>query len=245
MRRTFCTFVGYYPFFCLWLCRISIYSIPLQKRAERCLEDEVTGGSGSTRELERLIFFSDAVFAIVITILVLDIQVPTIPSGAVSQELPAQLVALEPKFFSYVLSFLVVALYWQAHHEVFRPIISYDRTLVWMNFLFLLTLSFLPFPTSLLGEYAQEQISVVLYAADTALASLILTTISWYAARGHRLVSPDFDDAQARLERAQGLVVSVVFLLSIGVSFYSPNVATYTWLLLVVSDRIVQWIWSR
>jgi uncharacterized membrane protein len=208
------------------------------------LEDEVSLESNSTRELERLIFFSDAVFAIVITILVLDIKVPTISPGAVSQELPAQLVALEPKFFSYVLSFLVVAVYWQAHHRVFRPIISYDRTLPWMNFLFLLAVSFL-FPTSLLGEYAQEQISVGLYAADTAIASLMLVAISWYATRGNRLVSSDVVDAQERLQRMQGLGVSVVFLLSIGISFYSPRVAMYTWLLLLVNDRIVQWIWSR
>lgn len=155
-----------------------------------------------------------------------------------------KLIALEPKFFSYVLSFLVVAVYWQAHYRVFRPIISYDRTLPWMNFLFLLAVSFL-FPTSLLGEYAQEQISVGLYAADTAIASLMLVAISWYATRGNRLVSSDVVDAQERLQRMQGLGVSVVFLLSIGISFYSPRVAMYTWLLLLVNDRIVQWIWSR
>ncbi|MBV9452874.1 MAG: DUF1211 domain-containing protein [Rubrobacter sp.] len=207
--------------------------------------DEVTGESGDSRELDRLVFFSDAVFAIVITILVLDIQVPAISPSAVSRELPAQLIALEPKFFSYVLSFLVVAIYWQAHHKVFRPIVSYDGTLIWLNFLFLLAISFLPFPTSLLGEYAQEQISVVLYAADTAAASLMLAAISWYAARGHRLVSSDFDDAQARLEVMKGLGPTVVFLLSIAVSFYSPSAATYTWLLLLVTDRVVRWIWSH
>jgi uncharacterized membrane protein len=113
-----------------------------------------------------------------------------------------------------------------------------------MNFLFLLAVSFL-FPTSLLGEYAQEQISVGLYAADTAIASLMLVAISWYATRGNRLVSSDVVDAQERLQRMQGLGVSVVFLLSIGISFYSPRVAMYTWLLLLVNDRIVQWIWSR
>jgi uncharacterized membrane protein len=66
------------------------------------------------------------------------------------------LLALEPKVLSYVISFLVVAVYWMAHHRVFRPIRGYDGTLLWLNFLFLMTISFLPFPTSLLGEYGSS-----------------------------------------------------------------------------------------
>jgi hypothetical protein len=61
---------------------------------------------------------------------------------------------------------------------------------VWLNFLFLMAVVFLPFPTSLLGEYSEEQVSVVIYALNAAVASLLLSAISWYAARGHRLVTP-------------------------------------------------------
>jgi uncharacterized membrane protein len=103
----------------------------------------------------------------------LDIRVPDIPPDLVAQELPGQILDLGPKFLSYVISFLVIAIYWQAHHRVFRPIRSYDRTLLWLNFLFLMAISFLPFPTSLLGEYSEEQLSVVIYAANAALASLL------------------------------------------------------------------------
>jgi uncharacterized membrane protein len=76
-------------------------------------------------------------------------------------ELPAQILGLGPKYLSCVISFLVLAVYWQAHHRVFRPFRSYDGTLVWLNFLFLMAVAFLPFPTSLLGEYSGEQVSVV------------------------------------------------------------------------------------
>src|SRR5918997_5353709 len=177
------------------------------------------------RELDRIIFFSDADFAIVITILVLDIRVPDIPPDLVAQELPGQILDLEPKFLSYVISFLVIAIYWQAHHRVFRPIRSYDSTLLWLNFLFLMAISFLPFPTSLLGEYSEEQLSVVIYAATAAVASLLLVSISWYAAGEHRLVSSDIDDEAERTQRVQGLAVPVVFVLSIGISFFSPRAA--------------------
>jgi uncharacterized membrane protein len=206
-------------------------------------------GAGERRvgkELDRIVNFSDGVFAIVITLLVLDIRVPNIPEGLVSQELPSRILALEPKFLSYVISFLVIAIYWQAHHRVFRPMRSYDRTLLWLNFLFLMAISFLPFPTSLLGEYSEQQLSVVIYAATAAIASLLLVSISWYATAEHRLVAPDsVDDEAERKQRVQGLAVPVVFLLSIGVSFFSPMAAMYSWLLLAVTDPIIRWVWPR
>jgi uncharacterized membrane protein len=189
------------------------------------------------RELDRMVFFSEAVFAIAITILVLDIRLPDVLSPA---ELPARVLALSPKYLSYVISFLVLAVYWQAHHRVFRPIRGYDGTLVWLNFLFLMAVAFLPFPTSLLGEYSGEQVSVVIYAANAAVASLLLSAISWYAAKGHRLVPPELDEEEGRLRRLQGLAVPVVFLLSIGISFFSPMAAMYSWLLLAVTDPIIR-----
>ena len=201
--------------------------------------------SGAGRELDRIVNFSDGVFAIVITLLVLDIRVPEIPADLVSQELPSRVFALEPKFLSYVISFLVIAIYWQAHHRVFRPIRRYDSTLLWLNFLFLMAISFLPFPTSLLGEYSGEQISVVIYAATAAAASLLLVSISWYATAEHRLVSSDLDDEAERNQRVQGLAVPVVFVLSIGISFFSPRAAMYSWLLLSITDPLVRRIWSR
>ena len=194
------------------------------------------------RELDRIVFFSDAVFAIAITILVLDIRVP---DGLSPAELPAQVLGLGPKCLSYVISFLVLAVYWQAHHRVFKPIRGYDGTLVWLNFLFLMAVAFLPFPTSLLGEYSEEQVSVVIYAANAAAASLLLSAISWYATSGHRLVAPDLDVEEERFRRAQGLAVPVVFLASIVVSFLSPTAAMYSWLLLMATDPLVRRLRSR
>jgi uncharacterized membrane protein len=195
------------------------------------------------RELDRIVNLSDGVFAIAITILVLDIR---LPDGLSPTELPAQVLALGLKYLSYVISFLVLTVYWQAHHRVFKPITGYDRTLVWLNFLFLMAVAFLPFPTSLLGEYSREQVSVVIYAANAAVASLLLVTISWYATSGHRLLAPDLvDDEAERKQRMQGLAVPVVFVLSIGISFFSPRAAMYSWLLLSVTDPIIRWVWPR
>ena len=198
--------------------------------------------SEAGRELDRIVFFSDAVFAIAITILVLDIRVP---DGLSPAELPAQVLALAPKYLSYAISFLVLTIYWQAHHRVFKPIRGYDGTLVWLNFLFLMAVAFLPFPTSLLGEYGGQQVSVVTYAANAAAASLLLSAISWRAIKGHRLVAHDLDEAEGRLRWLQGLAVAVVFLASIGVSFFSPTAAMYSWLLLAFTDPLVRRLRSR
>jgi uncharacterized membrane protein len=128
------------------------------------------------RELDRLIFFSDAVFAIVMTLLILEVRVPEVPPHLAAAELPGKVWDLWPKFFSYVLSFLVVGVYWIAHHQIFRYVESYDRTLMRLNLLFLLSISFILFPTGLLGEYGKKlRFAVIFYAVSVGMARLLLT----------------------------------------------------------------------
>jgi uncharacterized membrane protein len=207
----------------------------------------VAGDSGqrADKELARIVNFSDGVFAIVITLLILTIQVPEIPPALVAQRLPSRLLALEPKVLSYVISFLVVAVYWMAHHRVFKPIRGYDGTLLWLNFVFLMAISFLPFPTSLLGEYGEQQLSVVIYATNVSVASLLLTLISWYATNRGHLTASGLDEADARHGRVQGLAVPAVFLLSIAVSFFSVRAAMYSWLILLAVGPLLRRARSR
>ncbi len=143
-----------------------------------------------------------------------------------------------------MISFLVVAVYWQAHHRVFGPIRGYDRTLLWLNFLFLMAISFLPFPTSLLGEY-REQLPVGIYATNVSLASLLLVLTSWYATIGHRLTDPRLDEGAMRRQHLEGLAVPVVFLLSIAISFFSVTAAMFSWLLLLVANPLIRRVWPR
>src|SRR5918995_3040423 len=191
------------------------------------------------RELARIVHFRDEVFAIVITLLILTIRAPDIPDASAAQQRPSRLLALTPKFLSYIISFLVVATYWMARHSVFEPIRGYDRTLLWLNFLFLMTITFLPFPTSLLGEYAEQQLTVVIYAANVSVASLLLASISLYGTIGRRLTDPDLNERTQRHHLIQGLAVPVVFLFSIVISFFSVKAAMYSWLLLLIADPLL------
>ena len=205
-------------------------------------ESHVAHSQGKTengRELDRIVFFSDAVFAIAITLLVLDIRVPEMPERLVDEQLPQRLYELWPQYLSYVLSFLVIVIYWMAHHRIFRAIKRYDRALIWLNSLFLMCIAFSPFPTSLLGEYGNHQLAVVIYAANLALASLLLTGVWWYASSEHRLVDEDLDPGMIRAYRMRGLMIPLVFLISIGISFFSVNAALYSWMLLIVADTVL------
>jgi uncharacterized membrane protein len=199
----------------------------------------------SNTELDRIIFFSDAVFAIAITLLVLDIRVPDIPENLVAEELPGRLLGLWPKYLSYAISFLVIISYWMAHHSIFSVIRGYDRTLIWLNSLFLMCVAFLPFPTALLGEYGDHKLVVAIYAASLAVTRLPLTALFWYAASERRLVDADLDSGMIRAFRIRGLAIPLVFLISIGISFFSVQAAIFSWVLLFVGDLAILRILRR
>jgi uncharacterized membrane protein len=194
--------------------------------------------SEDTRGLDRIIFFSDAIFAIVMTLLILNISVPDIPQDSAAAELPARVLDLWPQFFSYALSFLVIGTYWMAHHGTFHYFRSYDRMLMWLNLLFLLSISFVPFPTALLGEYGEQQFAVVLYALSLAVPRLLLARVWWYASKRNLLIE-NLDPRTSRYHLARSLAISVLFLLSIVVSFFSVSAAILSWLLMFVIDTVL------
>lgn len=192
-----------------------------------------------SKELDRIVTFSDGVFAIAITLLVLNIETPEIPANLVAEELPGRLLDLWPKFLSYVISFLVILTYWIAHHSIFSTIRGYDRNLIWLNSLFLMCVAFLPFPASLFGEYGEQPLVVAIYAGSLAITRLLLTAVWWYASSGRRLVDRDLDANMIKAYRLRGLAIPLIFLLSICISFFSVSAAVYSWVLLMVVDFVL------
>jgi uncharacterized membrane protein len=191
------------------------------------------------RDRDRIVNLSDGVFAIAITLLVLDIRVPAIPEGMVATQLPTALFSLWPKYLGYVLSFAVISTLWVVHHSIFRSIREYDRGLLYLNFLFLMFVAFVPFPTSLLGEYGDHRLPVAIYAGTLALGRLLLTTIHWYSTRNDRLIDEAQDPREVRFYLIRGLAMPVIFLLSIGVSFFSVSAAIWSWVAMIVVDAVV------
>ncbi|MCK6541121.1 TMEM175 family protein [bacterium] len=124
---------------------------------------------------------SDGVFAIVITLLVLEIKVPDMHASG--QSLTHALVGLLPKIISWVISFAVVMIFWINHHRLFHSLTSVDARCMGLNGIFLMGLSFIPFPTALMGEYIHEALAVSLFGWIMALTAGVLPILRSYASK--------------------------------------------------------------
>jgi uncharacterized membrane protein len=181
--------------------------------------------------LTRLINFSDAIIAIAITLLVLEIRLPETARGLPDAVITRQVLDLWPKVLGYIVSFWVIGLYWLAHHRLFRAIRGYDRLLLMINLFFLSTVAFMPFPTALLFDYAGVLIAVLLYAGTLALTGFSLVALWLYASRGRRLVDPELDPMLIRSMTRGLLAAPAVFLVSFVVAFINTDLAMAIWLL--------------
>ena len=146
----------------------------------------------------RLETFSDGVFAIAATLLVLEFSVTS------GDDLGHALLHIWPSYLAYVTSFLTIGIIWMNHHHTVSLIARTDRTMLFINNLLLLTVAFLPFPTKLVGDYLRgggEQAAALAYAA-TLVAMAILHQVWWqYARRNRRLIADETPDSRAARRR--------------------------------------------
>jgi len=168
--------------------------------------------------------FSDGVFAVAVTLLIFNVQVPHIADG----ELASALLALWPAYASYVVSFLTIGIMWVNHHELFRLITRVDRALLFINLLLLMVVAFLPFPTAVLGEYIRggpsSRTAAVLYSGTLELIGLAFGALWIYAARHRDLLIADLDPAYARATVPTFTVGSIAYLLAIAFAFVSAAI---------------------
>jgi TMEM175 potassium channel family protein len=176
------------------------------------------------RDVDRLVAFSDGVFAIAITLLVLSIAVPTVSE----KHLAHALRNLGPELFSYGLSFLVVGMYWMAHHRTFRSLVRVDRTLLWINLAVLGFVALLPLPTEILGKYGNTTLATVVYAGSIVAVGSVSVLLWWYMNHAHLTapMTPEF----VRLNSLRGAIPPAVFAVSIPIAFADPVLAKVFWL---------------
>ena len=172
----------------------------------------------------RIEAFSDGVFAIVCTLLILTIQVPRL-SGDVGRELPRALLALTPNVLSFALSFGIVSVWWAAHRHFFALLARSDRGLLWLNNLFLFWLASVPFPTSLLGDYPRQRLAVVCYGAVMTLAGVSFTTMRYYAFYVARLAVPGLDPGRMREAMRKSVLNPVLHLLAVLLAWVNPAIS--------------------
>jgi uncharacterized membrane protein len=184
---------------------------------------------------DRIQFFSDAVFAIAMTLLVLEIDVPDV-SLRTPEVLWHDLANLWPQFFAYGLGFGVIALNWMAHHRKFRVFTGFDNRLIQINLLLLLLVAFVPYPTALLSSNGSQPAAIILYAATVAAISIVQFAL-WSHARRAGLLASSVDRGMYRLVRRSLLDAPVVFGISIVVAALGqPDAAMYVWLLMPMTS---------
>jgi uncharacterized membrane protein len=169
----------------------------------------------------RLEAFSDGVFAIVITLLILDIRLPEVDYT----HLPQALIAILPRILAYVMSFAVIGLYWISHHNSFTLISRIDRPFLWMNILLLLLISFMPFPTSLMGKYPFTTIPILIYGLNLVATNITGYCMGLYIYYHKELASQTFTRQALRKQTYTYVWVNAAYVIAICISGSHPGLS--------------------
>jgi TMEM175 potassium channel family protein len=192
--------------------------------AERAREDAEAARALLERlhDPARVLALSDGVFAIIITLLVLEVHVPELTQG---QSLNQALTEIRPSFQAFVISFILAGMYWVGHRDLFALIRRTDRGLVWLNILYLLPLCLLPFGAGLLGRYDQEPVALRIYGLLLVAIAVMRVVIWLYATNRPHLLWRRLDDRQRRAGLVVGVVPALAYLLAFLVARTAPGVS--------------------
>ena len=193
---------------------------PRQARSRRLIQR-------GDEEFGRVLAFSDGLFAIAMTLLVVGIEVPRLSDPSEGQLWDA-VTDLQPAYVSFFISFVVIGRYWVAHHQFFRLLDKLDYGLIWWNTIYLAFVAFLPFPTALLGNYFENPVSIVVYAVSIALVSGLEVVLLRHAHR-HRLLGRELPEDVYRWGVLASTTPVLFFLGSIPIAFYDTSLAVLLW----------------
>jgi len=174
-------------------------------------------------DTQRLEAFSDGVFAIAITLLVLEIAVPRENDG---QSLRHALLHLWPSYFGYAVSFLTIGVMWINHHHMFKDIVRTDHTLLVLNLLLLLGVAFVPFPTAVVAQYLRdshdELAATLTYGATFVVIAILFDALWLYASTGRRLIDEHVSEARVRSRTVRYLPGPLMYGVALPIAFITP-----------------------
>ena len=182
----------------------------------------------------RIETLTDGIFAIAMTLLVLDMKVPKIPKGVAQAALELRVYDLWPKFLIYVLSFVICAVFWVSHNIQFHYIKRADRAFLWINIMFMMFVAFIPFSTHLLSEHIGQQFAVIFYGCHLVSVWICLYLHWHYATRGLRLVDKDIHPNIVSAVTKRILIGPTIYLLAIGASFLSTGLSIGLYAFIVI-----------
>ncbi len=171
-------------------------------------------------QIDRIILFSDAVFAIAITLLIIEIKAPVISTGDTTSEMWEQLHHLVGKFFGFMLSFFVIATYWKSHHRTFGFVNNFNDKLIWLNFYFLLTIVLMPFSSAYYSESGGYSVPFYFYHVNIILTSIANYRLVKYVFNpANNIISHPPNPVFKKLFLARGFAIPAIFLSGILISF--------------------------
>jgi uncharacterized membrane protein len=216
---------------------------PRQGDSDELGPDGLTVDESQRQTRERLVFFSDAVIAIALTLLAFELPVP---EGTTEHAIWQSFVHLLPRnYLMFTISFLVIGGFWHTHHTFFQRIDRADSGLNRLNLLCLLMIVLMPFASRVLGQDGDFRFGVIFYAVGIAAVALCYLAMIRYAVR-QGLTRPGASPAVLRSMSIGVTIVAAVFLLSIPVALLNTNAATYSWLVLVLAPLRRRWVrWGR
>jgi uncharacterized membrane protein len=186
-------------------------------------------------EFDRVAFFSDAVFAIAMTLLVVGIGIPHVANDKLGKALSTK----DAEIFSFFLSFVVIGFFWLAHHRFFARLAAVDARFMQINLLYLAAIAFTPFPTAIVGIYGgDEPVGVVLYAITLGVASFLEAALLWHA-QHEGLLRQRMRDDVFRGNMAASLAPVAVFAISVPIAYVASSWALVSWLLIFPLEWLI------
>jgi uncharacterized membrane protein len=181
-------------------------------------------------QLARFSAFTDGVFSISITLLVIEIKVPVLTENT-DPTLLTHLSHTFLKFVGFLISFAVIGHYWIVHHRIFGYVKKYDHSLLWINLLFLLSVVLLPFSSGLLGEFATDtnmKVPYIVYVANICFVGFMNYWMWKYVSNPrYQLLTHQISPARIKLGVYRSLFLPMVFVFSLVVSFISPIISRF------------------
>lgn len=200
-------------------------------------------------QLERMILFSDAVFAIAITLLALEIKIPEIARNlATTEMLKEKLLEMVPKFIGFLVSFFVIGIYWRVHHRIFGYVVNYNYRLLWLNLIFLLAVVLMPFSSGFYSQYLFTQaamVPVIIYVCNVVFLAVMGLVLWEYISSPRRQLSEGITQQMRKYFRFRALVPPFVFVLLAVAYLFIPRWAPYVPLLIVPLLRMARWIYLK
>ena len=185
----------------------------------------------SGTSLDRTAGFSDAIFAVAMTLLAVSIEVPEVKPEDLAHAVAAQL----PEFGAYALSFIVTGFYWLSHHRMLRVLRGYTGGFQRLNLLLLLFVAMIGYATDVLVFYGDQFLGVAIYAGTMTLIGGT-DALLWLYCRNRQLFNPAYAARGLNIAWQHAAVAPLVFLLSIPIALISPAAAQYCWLAILVAN---------